>query len=94
MTDSGTFKAVVDDKGTELVLSQYSLISNLTCFDLKVDDAQASEKVKTIDTFLKQNYPLSGYSIQIVQVNVQKFSLAYRILYSNTNLKQITVNLE
>lgn len=94
MTNLGTFKAVIEDKGTELILTQSALILNSTCFELNVNDGQASEKIKAIDTFLKQNYPLIGYSIQIVQINVQSFSLGYRMLYANTNLKQITVNLE
>ena len=85
---------MIEDKGTELVLSQSALISNSTCFDLNANDAQTSEKIKAIDTFLKQNYPLTDYSIQIVQINVQAFSLGYRILYANQNLKQITINLE
>ena len=94
VSNLGTFRAAIEDKGSELVLSQSSQISNSTCFDLNVTDAQTSEKINTIDSFLKQNYPLTDYSIQIVQINVQPFSLGYRILYSNKNLKQITINLQ
>lgn len=94
VSNTGTFRAAIEDKGSELVLSQSSLISNSTCFDLNVTDGQTAEKIKAIDLFLKQNYPLTGYAIQIVQINVQPFSLGYRILYSNSNLKQITINLQ
>lgn len=94
VTNLGTFKAVIEDKGTLLTTSQSAKIGDQTCFDLNVTDSQNGEKVRLFDTFLKQNYPLTGYSIQVIQVNVQTFSLGYRILYANDALKQISITLE
>lgn len=89
VSNNGTFKAVIDDIGGTMKVSQFTLISTVTCYDMDVSDVQTSDKISTIDSFLKASYPLTDFSIQLVQVNVQTDSVVYRILYANSKLKQI-----
>lgn len=86
--------AVVEDKGS-MNLAQLITVSNLTCFTMQTEQAQVNSSVKTIDSFLKNNYPLTDYNLQMVQINVPSATtVGYRFLYSNPKLKQVEIYLE
>ncbi len=42
-----------------------------------------------IDDFLKLNYPLTGFNIQLIQTSVRPLSYIHRYLYANPKLKQL-----
>lgn len=86
--------AVVEDKGS-MNLVQITTVSNLTCFTMQTEQAQVNSSIKTIDIFLKNNYPLTDYNLQMVQINVPSVTtVGYRFLYANSKLKQVEIYLE
>lgn len=94
VTKSGTYKAVIEDSGGEMKLNQFTQISNSSCFDMKASDVISNDKISIIDGFLKANYPLTDFNVQLVQVNVQNASIVYRMLYASLKLKQIEIYVE
>lgn len=60
---------------------------------MSADEILNSDKMKAIDDFLRTNYPLDDYSIQVIQVNVGLGSIRYRFLYANSKLKQVEIYL-
>ncbi len=46
------------------------------------------------DDFLKKNYPLADYQIELIQINLQPLSFITRLLYANSAKKQIEIFLE
>lgn len=89
VSSSGTFKVVIDDNGGELNVTQFLQSSTSTCYNMPSNEVQNSDKISTIDSFLKTSYPLIDFSLQSVQINVQSLSIVYRMLYASSKLKQI-----
>lgn len=80
---------MVEDKGGELMKNEFIKISDATCFTLSTTQAQSSDQIKAIDNYLKSNYPIADYSLQVVQINVKPTKTSYRLVYSNAKLLQI-----
>lgn len=93
VTNNGTYKAAIEDKGGDMNITQFVKISDVTCYDMSASEIQNSQKIKTIDEFLKNNYPIAGFNIQVIQINVQPTSYVYRILYASPKIKQIEIYL-
>mgnify|MGYP007068599986 CR=1 FL=1 len=47
-----------------------------------------------MNQYIKNNYPLDGYDLQLVQINVQYNVYNWRMLYSNDKQKQISAYLD
>lgn len=60
---------------------------------MSADEILNSDKMKAIDDFLRANYPLDDYNIQVIQVNVRLGSIRYRFLYASPKLKQVEIYL-
>lgn len=54
---TGTYKAVIEDKG-QLFLISYIKLDETTCFDLSSAQIQSDDVVSAVDTFLKAHYPI------------------------------------
>ena len=85
---------MVEDKGGELVKNEFTKISDVTCFTLSTSQAQTSDQVSAIDSYLKSNYPIANYNLQLVQISVKPTKTSYRLVYSNSKLLQIEIYLE
>lgn len=94
VTSTGTYSVVIDDKGGELVKAEFTKISDVTCFTLSTTQAQTSDQVNAIDSYLKLNYPISDYKLQLVQISVKPTKTSYRLVYSNAKLMQIEIYLD
>lgn len=92
-TPTGTYSATILDKG-QLSLEQFTKISEVTCFTMTVTQVQENDSIAAIDSYLKNNYPLADYSLQLVQISVKTGKVSYRLIYSNLKLKQIEIYLE
>lgn len=94
VTSTGTYSTVVEDKGGELLKNEFIKVSDVTCFTLSPSQAQTSDQVNAIDSYLKSNYPISEYNLQLVQISVKPTKTSYRLVYSNAKLLQIEIYLD
>ena len=87
---TGTYSAIIEDKGDALSLVQYQKLSSVTCYELLAAEIQSDSSTQQIDQRLRSLYPLGGFNIQLIQVQVLPLNqLKYRFLYSNLKLQQI-----
>ena len=93
INSDGTYVAVIEDKGV-LNLKSITRTTSSTCYDMSSNEIIASDKIKTIDDFLRANYPLEDFNIQVIQVSVRPGAVSYRFLYANPKLKQIQIYLD
>lgn len=86
VTSQGTYKTNLKKEATTITVDNLSQISSKTCYDILT--WTTNNKIKSIDTYLRQYYNLNGSTLQLAQTKVNNIGNRYRILYSNNKLKQ------